>query len=442
MLASILVCLGSFFLLLWLLQRRMTLGLPVAYLYLLLLIHVPGAIVHEFGWEGLDYRSETESGIYFTAIGAVAFVVGTAVGMSRRQQRRTLETQGFPEMKRWLVGGWAITFFAVPIISRIPSLGAIVQKFGMMWILPVMIGLRQSGEVKNWRSFGRWIIALLVFPVVVLLTGGFLSFGVNATIICSGFLLMGGGSYLRKVILTCFVSLVGMGVFASYFSVRDSIRDAVWGGQDMPVRMSESLRILSEFKPFDLNDPEQADAINQRLNQNVFVGMAAERLDAGVVDYYYGRTVWESVLALVPRALWPSKPVYGGSPGTIRDMCGFTVNDSTSWGVGNVMEFYINFGMWSLLGGFAFLGWLLAWCDRRAMAGLVRRSYADTLAFGLVGVSLIHPGKSCVEMFGGAGAACVGVWCWNRMFAARGPRMGSMRGQSAGPVKVVSEMRH
>lgn len=44
------VSLGAFFWLLWLLRRdRTSLGLPIAYLYSLLLIHVPGALVHAVG---------------------------------------------------------------------------------------------------------------------------------------------------------------------------------------------------------------------------------------------------------------------------------------------------------------------------------------------------------------------------------------------------------
>ena len=46
----IFVCLAAFFSLLQLLRRdRVSLGLPIAYLYSLLLIHVPGAFAHVFG---------------------------------------------------------------------------------------------------------------------------------------------------------------------------------------------------------------------------------------------------------------------------------------------------------------------------------------------------------------------------------------------------------
>src|SRR5690606_30812846 len=97
---------------------------------------------------------------------------------------------------------------------------------------------------------------------------------------------------------------------------------------------------------------------------------AVERLKLGQVDYLRGRSVWEGAIALVPRLLWPDKPVYGGSPQIVREMTGLHLSENTSWGVGNVMEFYINFGIPGLVGGFLIVGALLGVLDRRAAQAL------------------------------------------------------------------------
>ena len=47
-------------------------------------------------------------------------------------------------------------------------------------------------------------------------------------------------------------------------------------------------------------------------------------------------------------------------------MTGLELNQDTSWGVGNVMEFYINFGLPGVVIGFLVLGWLIGALDFRA----------------------------------------------------------------------------
>ena len=66
----IFICLAAFFWLLRLLRKdRVSLGLPIAYLFGLLLIHLPGAFAHVVG-DFLPSSSDlTEIGMRFTALG-------------------------------------------------------------------------------------------------------------------------------------------------------------------------------------------------------------------------------------------------------------------------------------------------------------------------------------------------------------------------------------
>src|SRR4051794_29057851 len=86
---SIAICLLSLLALIWLLrQDRVSLGLPVAYLGILLLNHVPGAYAHLVDGGRLGTDQFTEVGIAYTAIGAVAFVLGVGLaGVGPPRQR-------------------------------------------------------------------------------------------------------------------------------------------------------------------------------------------------------------------------------------------------------------------------------------------------------------------------------------------------------------------
>lgn len=100
----------------------------------------------------------------------------------------------------------------------------------------------------------------------------------------------------------------------------------------------------------------------------------------------------------------------GGSGNIVRNMTGMWLAKDTSWGVGNVMEFYINFGLWSLIPGFLALGFVIAWVDRRAALALRGNDFSKSLYYFLPGVALIQPNGSLVEVVGGAFAALLAAF--------------------------------
>ena len=166
---------------------------------------------------------------------------------------------------------------------------------------------------------------------------------------------------------------LGLNVFVNYFTHRKEIRQEVWGGAPLEERIDVTLDVVREFSWFDPDNRAQAAAFDARLNQNYFAGLAAARIEQGSVDYLYGRSVWEGMIALVPRAMWPEKPVFAGSPKIVAEMTGLRLNENTSFGVGNVMEFQINFGTPGVIGGFFILGLLIRLCDRTAAVAVRRQ---------------------------------------------------------------------
>jgi hypothetical protein len=132
------------------------------------------------------------------------------------------------------------------------------------------------------------------------------------------------------------------------------------------------------------------------------------------VDYLRGQSLWQGFIALVPRAIWPDKPVFGGSPEIVADMTGLDLSETTSWGVGNVMEFQINFGIPGLIVGFLVLGFGLGLLDRRAAVAEAVGDLGDLFLYFLPAVALIQPNASLVEIIGGAASALIGAVIWRR----------------------------
>jgi hypothetical protein len=411
---SILICLAAFAVLVRHLRSGpwpSSLGLPIAYLFGLLLIHVPGAIAHSLPGSHLPYAEITARGIFLTMIGSICFVTG--VWVSRCNVEGPLTIQTASRRQFWLfclIAGWLVVYGLSPL-TKIPSLGAAIEKGAAVWMLGVLLGLRGTLGCEPLRA-ALWMAALLVYPTVMLLLGGFLSYGSTAIIVCLAPLVVSTRSHWRAAAGLLLIAVVGVHVFLSYFQNRNEIRYAVWGGTDLESRVSATTKIFKELKVFDPNDEAQLRALDLRLNQNYFAGLSAANLDAGHVDYLWGRSVWEGILALVPRIIWPDKPVYGGSPMIVSEMTGLELDEGTSWGVGQVMEFHINFGVPGIVIGFLLLGWSLGRLD--LMAAVAERAGDAPRLFRsfLPAVALIQPNGSIIELVGGAAAAWVAAFGW------------------------------
>ncbi len=423
----IFICLAALLSLLWLLRRdRVSLGLPIVYLYSLLLNHVPGAFAHVVGGDFLLNSDLIELAMRLTAIGSVCFVVG--VWLARRSVP-AVPVGGDADRTRFcwfcLIVGWISIYGLSPLYS-IPSVSAAVEKGGAIWMLGVLLGLRAALQQRNLKWMGFWLGALMVYPVLMLLLGGFLSYGAQAVIVVCSALTIAARRYWQAVGGIALFVFLSLSVFVTYFHHRNEIRNQVWGGAPMDARIDSVMNTVRDFQFLDPTNRDHLFALDQRLNQNYFVGLAARRIDQGRVSYLEGESVWEGLEALVPRAFWPDKPVFAGSPQIVSKMTGLRFNRDTSIGVGNVMEFQINFGTPGVMVGFLILGWLIGTLDLRAAMAERRGELGKVILFFLPCAALIQPGGSLVEVFSGSAAALVGAsvwyWAWKRFIGRKSPK--------------------
>src|SRR5947207_1025138 len=160
MVFSILICAAAFMGLVALIrQNRLSLGLPLAYLFGLLMIHVPGALAHTFPWSDLRDSDLTATGIGLTSIGACCFVAG--VWVARRSTIGTPAPKSAPRPQFWLfclVTGWFVVYGLSPFV-RFPSLGAAIERGAAVWMIGVMLGLRSSLRQGSRKAF-LWAAAM------------------------------------------------------------------------------------------------------------------------------------------------------------------------------------------------------------------------------------------------------------------------------------------
>jgi len=410
---AVIVCLASFF---WLLAiarvNQFSFGLPIAYLFTLLLIHVPGAFAHIVGNDFLPDNDLTAIGIKLTAIGCVCFVVG--VRLARRSVPDNLSTE--PVDRRTfslfcVLGGWCVTY-ALSALHQYASIGAVVDQAGYIWIIGVLLGLRRAVHIGDLKWVGIWLAALGVYPVITLVSGGFMTWGYMTEIIVLSSLTISTLSYRRALIGITLTVILGMGVFTTYFLHRTEIRDQVWGGAPIADRVRSVVDAFSQFEWFDPRNPTHLEVLDDRLNQNYFVGAAAQRIQDGQVGYLSGATIWDGVLGLIPRALWPEKSVAVGSGNIVISMTGLELDETAAWGVGSVMEFYINFGVWGIIIGFLLLGWLIGTVDLRAALAERQGKLGKLILIFLPAPALMSPGGSVVDLTTAYAAGLIAAFGW------------------------------
>jgi hypothetical protein len=439
----IFVCLAAFLWLLWLLRRdRISLGLPVAYLYSLLLIHVPGAFAHAVGRDLFLHSDLVEMAMRFTALGSVCFVLGV---WWARLWRPAIPIRRDVDRRRFglfcLIGGW-ICVYALSPLYDIPSFNAVGEKGGAIWMLGVLLGLQSAFQRGDRKWILIWVGALLVFPVGMLVAGGFLSYGSAAIILACSALTVSTQRYWKVVLGIAVFTFVSLSIFVTYFEHRTEIRKQVWGGAPLNARIDSVVDAFTNFQLFDPSDEHHLVALNQRLNQNYYVGLAARRIERGQAQYLKGESFWEGLFALVPRVFWPDKPVYGGSPQIVSKMTGLRFNRDTSIGVGNVMEFQINFGIPGVVIGFFLLGWAIGKLDLKAAIAERQGELGTAILFFLPCVAMIQPNGSIVEITGGPAAALVAAYGWKMLWTRRIERHpGSGQNPSYAPLAAHSNTR-
>jgi hypothetical protein len=176
--------------------------------------------------------------------------------------------------------------------------------------------------------------------------------------------------------------------------------------------VTRAVHIFTGIEWIHANNIEQMTAFDERLNQANFAGLAAQNIASGEVSFLHGRSLWDGFLAIVPRLIWPNKPIFAGSSDLIREMTGIIVNPGTTFGVGQVMELYINFGIPSLVIGFLLFGFVFGWVDKRAAIALKAGDFAGLFPWFLCAIAMLQPLASIAEIAGNVVAALVAAYAW------------------------------
>lgn len=381
-----------------------------------------------------DGLREATVAMFAVAIGAeIMSVVLTRRASHAPAGARVDETAIDSRAVNLYLGAGALLYVGVfPFASSLPSVQALLATGST--VIVAALGLKCWDA---WRS-GRhstlvgWLALTLLLPLITVVTQGFLGYGFAASVTVLALVASFYRPRWRVVLVALGLAYLGLSIYVTYMRDRNEIRAVVWGGAGLGDRTDRLTATISGIEWFDIHDTTHLARIDDRLNQDYLVGAAIAHLESGRVPFAKGGTLIDAVLGIIPRALWPNKPNVGGSGDIVATYTGIRFAEGTSVGVGELMEFYINFGTTGVAIGFLFIGALLVLVDRSAFGALERGDIKHFAMWYVSGLSLLQVGGSLVEVTSTAAAGLLMAVMLNQVVARLHPARGLEPTDSAG----------
>lgn len=403
--------------------RRASIGLVLAYCFQMWLLHWLGALVHAFPWAELPETPTVALGFQQATFGFVAFAVGvlvfgSAVGkfILSKQSKGGASALDPKLPRKYILAGMVFYFVLAPTIGNYPGMNAVPAVGSQLVVVGCCLRCWLAWHLKGKAGLVRTLIPTMLIPAVILLRQGFLGFGVIAV---ATILIFTAQFFRPRWVLGVgflVVAYVGMTGYITYMRDREDIRSAVWGKSSFSDRIATTWNSVKTFEWFSPHDDEQLTIIDARLNQNILIGAAVDHL-AESGDFMRGATMRDAVLAMIPRLIWPDKPISAGSGLLVTNLTGIEFGFRTSVGIGPVLEFYGNFGTVGVLLGFLVVGAIIGGLDYSAGSQLEAGNWPVFMTTFLVGISCLNVSGSLVEITAGAAASVVVAKAVNRILA-------------------------
>lgn len=404
--------------------------LVFAYIFGFFMAHWPGALVHASPWNEFPDSSDTTDGFKLSTYALVAFLAGAtffktwprSVWSNTAQWRflaaglRVQQSQ----LSFLLLMAVGITSFVVSLtpLANLPSAAAVLGAGKQCLVLAVCLACLRTWRERNLAQFKVWISSAFALPILTVSTSGFIGYGIAML----GIILMFVAMFYRPrwlLVLGLVIGVYGgLSLWVAYATVREDIREAVWGEQNYGKRFDEISKLVEIVAPFDLSNPSDLAMVDARLNQNWLVG-AAIRTTPDLVPFAEGQTFYEAITAVVPRVIWPNKPVTGGSGNYVSRHTGLQFAVGTSVGMGQVLELYINFGVQAVIVGFFLFGLLLRRLDVGLVRGIEAGNYKSIQFYFLVGTGTLQAGGSLAEIVGSMAGGTVLAIALSKLLARR-----------------------
>ena len=251
-------------------RNAATAGLILAYVFDLWLIHWLAPAFSLLPWyKNPEYRL-IEAGVEQSLYGIAAFAFGSLfiapflmnTGLLARDVERHEPDRRLP--LAFVCTGAIFYVLLSTALGSLPSAAAIISTGQQLLVVGVGLCSWQAWRNGNIRVFVLWIGAALAFPLVTILTRGFIGYGAGAAVCVLIFVSTFIRSRVKVAIAGLLICYLGLSVFVSYMRDRGEIRASVWGGQSLNNRIGTLANTVDTFEWFDLTNVEHLQLLDSR----------------------------------------------------------------------------------------------------------------------------------------------------------------------------------
>lgn len=314
--------------------------------------------------------------VFYSSIGVMLFALGAFIAWRPLGTRNNFLISTITNV-RWLntrfvsmcfvVGAIAQLFYSIAF--RIPTVQAAWSAYFEFPKLGILILLLHC---QVHRKSILFLVGFLIF-VVMGLFQAVLSGHIGA-IGTFSLQLLAVGCFWRRVqprstVIFCGGILLLTLLMVGWLSSRSIIRSGELNSSGMIGRSTEFVERFDYVDPRTISPHILQDYILLRFDMTSILTAQVYQQPVNV-PFALGATVYRDLLAaLVPRILWPNKPVKLGGSQFVSHYTGLSWGEETSVGLPYQFELYANGGAIAVSLGLLFLGWLTAKLELSLVVG-------------------------------------------------------------------------
>ncbi len=353
-------------------QHEGTIGIGARYL---LVVHfasqfLVGPLVYWMSGElpiGIA-ESAYDKSLWIVLMGFLAFTVGgyvVAPWWVRRQKfrqqpaalfRQLLDAPGQWQGAKIVLGIGFLALVLSPIAGAIPTVRAVWSQTTVLLQTGAILLCLNGLHTKSGRRMAIGVMSALGAGLFSSVSSGFFGSTLLTLFYCSSLILLWRKvQFANWLVLGC-VSVLSLIPYNMWLSGRDAIRSGLRDGASFSERAQAFWETTHVPGMADLTPSAQSGRIAERLDQSTIL-VAAVSHTPEIEPYARGETIWRPMLiAIVPRALWPDKPMSLGGSEFVSRFTGLRFGRETSVGLHPLFEFYVNFGPLGAVVGLLLLG--------------------------------------------------------------------------------------
>jgi hypothetical protein len=313
-------------------------------------------------------ESAYEKTLWIVLVGFLAFTVGgylVAPWWLRRliySGRLALPaTQALAPQHQWqsgklVVGIGVFALVLSPLAYTLPTVRALWSQMTLFMYTGSAMLCLNGLATRQGRRVGIGLASALGTGLLTSVATGFFGYTLISLLYCTSLVLLWRKTQFANWLVLASVSVLSLIPYNMWLSGREAIRSGIREGTSFSERVEAFWELTHIPGIADLTPSAQSDRIAERLDQSTLL-VAAVSYTPAIEPYALGETMWEPMfIALVPRALWPDKPLSAGGNEFVSRFTGWRFGAETSVGLHPLFEFYVNFGPFGAAVGLLLMG--------------------------------------------------------------------------------------